>query len=87
TFWADLLKVDEVGIHHNFFEVGGHSLLATQLVARLQKAFDIELQVRTIFETPTIASLSRRIDLIRETLQRQQSALDSLADDEEEIAL
>ena len=58
TIWADVLGVDRVGIHNRFFELGGHSLLATTVVSRINQAFAVELTIRHIFETPTIASLS-----------------------------
>ena len=56
--WAELLGLEQVGIHANFFDLGGHSLLATQVMSRLQGEFQVELSLRTFFEQPTIASLA-----------------------------
>ena len=55
--WQLALGIEKVGIYDNFFELGGHSLLATQIISRLRSAFKVELQVRDIFESPTIAGL------------------------------
>ena len=62
TIWASLLGLDQIGIHHNFFELGGHSLLATQVISRIRKSFSIELPLRTLFETPTIAGLGTKVE-------------------------
>ena len=56
--WLQLLPVDQIGAHDNFFEIGGHSLLATRLVSRIRTVFRADLPLRSIFENPTIASLA-----------------------------
>ncbi|HEX7893794.1 MAG TPA: amino acid adenylation domain-containing protein, partial [Terriglobales bacterium] len=63
--WAGILKLGRVGIHDNFFELGGHSLLATQVVSRLRQAFSVELPLRAIFEAPTIAGLSDKVQQLK----------------------
>ncbi|HYS16881.1 MAG TPA: amino acid adenylation domain-containing protein [Candidatus Binatia bacterium] len=59
--FAEVLKLDRVGVHDNFFELGGHSLLGIQVIARVRKVFRVELPLRRLFEEPTIAGLVREI--------------------------
>jgi len=63
--WQKLLGVDRVGINDTFLELGGHSLLAMQLTSRLRQTFQVEVPVRTIFEAPTPAALSKVIETLR----------------------
>jgi amino acid adenylation domain-containing protein/FkbH-like protein len=73
NMWADLLKLDRVGIFDNFFKLGGHSLLATQMVSRIQKVLQVELPLRSVFEEPTIAELALRIEAAQRTETGTQS--------------
>ncbi|MGP0593403.1 amino acid adenylation domain-containing protein [Nitrospira sp. T9] len=63
--WSEVLKRDTPGIHDNFFDLGGHSLLATQVMSRLRQAFHINVPLRTLFESPSIAQLAEVVDAAR----------------------
>ncbi|MBD1865324.1 MULTISPECIES: non-ribosomal peptide synthetase [Trichocoleus] len=60
--WSELLNVGSIGVHDNFFELGGHSLLTTQLLSRMQTTFAVDLSLRQLFASPTIAALAALID-------------------------
>ncbi len=56
--WAEVLSTDEVGIDDDFFDLGGHSLLATRIISRIIATFKLQLPVRALFDSPTIAAMS-----------------------------
>ncbi|MDO7895544.1 non-ribosomal peptide synthetase [Pseudomonas citrulli] len=60
--WAEVLKVERVGVRDNFFELGGHSLLATQIASRVQKALQREVPLRAMFECSTVQELAAYIE-------------------------
>ncbi|TFW29135.1 non-ribosomal peptide synthetase [Duganella callida] len=56
--WRALLKLDRVGRHDHFFELGGHSLLAVQLMTRLRQELGIDVPLRALFASPTLAAFA-----------------------------
>ena len=68
--WADVLKAERVGVRDNFFELGGHSLLATQIASRVQKALQLNVPLRAMFECSTVEELAGYVQGL------QDSALD-----------
>ncbi|HZU25551.1 MAG TPA: non-ribosomal peptide synthetase [Bryobacteraceae bacterium] len=62
---AALLRSQSVGPDDNFFLLGGHSMLGAQMIARIRDAFGVELSLRTLFESPTVATLVAAIDAKR----------------------
>ncbi|HST57937.1 MAG TPA: KR domain-containing protein, partial [Longimicrobium sp.] len=58
AMWEELLGISPIGVHDDFFALGGHSLLATQIIVRCRESFGLELQLKAIFEAPTIARFS-----------------------------
>jgi amino acid adenylation domain-containing protein len=77
--WADVLEVDQVGVHDAFFDVGGNSLRATQLVARLRRLLGAHVPLELLFEATTIAEQAVRIAGDRRFAAPVQRAVDLLA--------
>jgi acyl transferase domain-containing protein len=69
--WEDALGVERIGVHDNFFELGGDSLLATQILPQISENLQVELKLRDIFESPTIAGLA---SLVVRRLQEREDA-------------
>jgi hypothetical protein len=63
SVWAEVLKLKMVGVHDNFFHLGGHSLLGTQVISRLCQLFKTPLQLRWLFQFPTVALLAEKIEM------------------------
>ena len=56
--WVEVLGLDELGIHDNFLELGGDSLLASQVIARVIQTFQVEVPLRSLWESPTIGDMA-----------------------------
>jgi acyl carrier protein len=61
--WCEVLGLEQLGVHDNFFALGGHSLHATQLISRLNAAFEVDISFREFFATPTVAGLAPTVEL------------------------
>ena len=59
--WQELLGLQRVGVHDNFFALGGHSLLAVRVIARLRTTISVELPVRALFDSPTLGRLAEQV--------------------------
>ena len=86
--WKELLGLDEVGVEDRFFDLGGHSLLAVQVLARVRQTFGVEVSLRDVFKSPTVAGLAQLVDAQaaeptgEEELAALLDELDLLSDDE-----
>ncbi|NET43358.1 non-ribosomal peptide synthetase [Okeania sp. SIO2B3] len=79
--WGQVLGIEKVGIHDNFFDLGGHSLMATKVLARIPQVFGVELPLRILFELPVVAKLAEYI----ETIQWAEQDLQNSEIDSEEV--
>ncbi|MGH7844015.1 MAG: non-ribosomal peptide synthetase, partial [Candidatus Binatia bacterium] len=70
--WEEVLGLDGIGIHDNFFDLGGHSLLGARLIAQIQERFAVDLPLRSLFESPTAAQLAAGTQAARETSARTE---------------
>lgn len=82
AIWEDILGIQPIGTGDNFFDLGGHSLLATLFLSRIQEKYGVRLELRVIFESPTIASIAA---MVTEQLAKsdQPKDLESLLDEVE----
>jgi acyl carrier protein len=68
--WGEVLHVDGIGVHDNFFSLGGHSLLAAQVVAQVRDLFRIDVALETLLEAPTVAQFAQH--LVRDPSERER---------------
>ncbi|MFL5382180.1 MAG: non-ribosomal peptide synthetase, partial [Longimicrobiaceae bacterium] len=60
--WAEVLRLERVGVHDSFFDLGGHSLLIMRLLADIQATFDLEISIRTVFSMSTLEAMAGEIE-------------------------
>jgi amino acid adenylation domain-containing protein len=86
--WTEVLSLDRIGIHDNFFDLGGHSLAATRVVSRVMKKFQLEMPLQSLFQSPTVAQMAAVIaeyqakKLGDKDLERMLRELESLSDED-----
>ncbi|HEX8735989.1 MAG TPA: amino acid adenylation domain-containing protein [Pyrinomonadaceae bacterium] len=83
--WCNLLQLEKVSIHDNFFDLGGHSLTATQFVSRIRDEFGLELPLYRVLERPTIELLALEI-IQKQAAQEEQSELEALLSELESLS-
>ncbi|WP_405639273.1 phosphopantetheine-binding protein [Streptomyces uncialis] len=83
SLWAELLGLREIGIHDDFFELGGHSLLGLQLVARVRRAFGVDIPLSTLFEALTVAEFA---DVLRPQLGESPLPSNQLSPTEKKLS-
>ncbi|MCX9140277.1 AMP-binding protein, partial [Pseudomonas sp. DCB_PUT] len=89
AIWADVLKLERVGLSDNFFELGGHSLLATSVIVRIQEQAGVAAELKELFEYPVLADFCRLlegkapiVDTTQDQLAKSLALLDSLSMEE-----
>ena len=73
-----MLRREPIGRNDNFFELGGHSLLATQLISRVRQTFEVELPLRTLFDSPTLSEFASAIDRFKRNESKELPKLTRL---------
>ena len=71
--WSQVLNIERIGIHDNFFLLGGYSLLVTQVIARVRDLLQAEIPLQTFFERPTIAQLSAYLETMEADGAKQKA--------------
>ena len=90
--WREVLRIDDFGVQDNFFDLGGHSLLATQVISRVRSGFRVQLPLRSLFDSPTVAGLAGEIARMPQTSEDEDLVkllheLEGLSDEEAERLL
>jgi acyl carrier protein len=91
--WSEVLTIDQVGIHDNFFDLGGHSLAGSQLISRVIQEFQVELPIKMLFDSPTIAEMAAIIEQNRPKpaseveMERMLGEVEAMTDEEAEAVV
>ena len=87
AIWREVLGQARIGLNDDFFALGGHSLLATQIVARVRQACDVELALRSLFESSELGAFVEQVAQIQACGQRNTQRPIQLADRSQPVAL
>jgi acyl carrier protein len=91
--WSDLLDIDRVGINDNFFDLGGHSLTASRVISRVIQTFRLNLPLKLLFDSPTVAEMASVIAAnqaklaTRDELKRMLSNVEAMSDEEAQLRM
>lgn len=75
--WQEVLGYDQIGVNDDFFELGGHSLIAAAVATEMSKKFDVQIPMRTLFETTTIAGIAQLIETYKWAADGEKNGMDS----------
>ena len=75
--WAEVLAIDSIGIHDNFFDLGGDSLAASRVISRVIQSFKLDLPVKALFDAPTVARMAEVVKQ-NETHRADDAALEQM---------
>ncbi len=85
--WRNLLGLDEIGIHDDFFNLGGDSLLVVHFVSQARERLGVEIRVGRVFESPTVEALAEHVEGIRLLSEDFEENLEVAGSEREEIQI
>ena len=75
AIWRETLKLEQVGMDEDFFDIGGHSLSAMRIVVRIRSVLNMDVPVACLFQNPTIETLSAAMDWMRSSQDNPEDVL------------
>lgn len=81
--WTQVLNIQQIGIDDDFFELGGHSLLATQLVSCISRAWQVEIPLKLLFDSPILATQAESIETLLWMKNHSSALLEELSEEGE----